>query len=170
MKVERSTVVGHPHRPIHPFLHLHMGRQDIGLDLIAVPVVRHRPVTAQAPCGLDAQAPVQLAARRTGPMQISGLGRRDREAPVVDRQRAVQKPIRRLQGGDPGQPQLLDPSILDGLEELLHPPLGRRRVGQGQLDPQFAQRPPTLTQGFPPASCSSTVGLAGDWEVVCRSA
>ncbi len=43
MKVERATVVGHPHRPIHPFLHLHMGRPDVGLYLIEVPVVRHRP-------------------------------------------------------------------------------------------------------------------------------
>ena len=112
MNVERSTVVGHPHRPIHPFLHLHMGRPDVGLYLIAVPVVRHRPVPAQAPGRLEAQAPVQFAARRTGPMQIRGL---DREAPGVDRQIAVQKPIRRLQGRDPCQPQLLDQSILDGL-------------------------------------------------------
>ena len=68
---KRSTVVGHPHRPIH----LHMGRPDMGRHLIEVPVVRHRPVTAQAPCGLAAQAPVPLAARRTGPVQISGLRR-----------------------------------------------------------------------------------------------
>ena len=82
---QRPALVRHPHRPIHPFLHLHMGRPDVGLYLIEVPVVRHRPVTAQAPCGLEAQAPVQLAARRTGPMPSSGLGRLDREAPVVDR-------------------------------------------------------------------------------------
>ena len=80
-----SAVVRDPHRPIHSLFDHDVGRPDIGSHLIELPVVRHRPVAAQAPCGLDAQAPVQLAARRTGPMQISGLCRLNREAPIVNR-------------------------------------------------------------------------------------
>ena len=86
MKVERPALVRDPHRPIHALFHQHVGRPDIGPHLIELPVMRHRPVRAQAPCGLDAQDTVQIPARRTGPMQIGGLGRLNGEAPIVDRQ------------------------------------------------------------------------------------
>ena len=66
MKAEYPALGRDPHRPVHVLFHQHVGRPDIGLHLIEVPVVGHRPVTAQTPCGLDAQAPVQVAARRTG--------------------------------------------------------------------------------------------------------
>ena len=82
---QRPARVCHPHRPIHPFLHLHMGRPDVGLYLIEVPVVRHRPVAAQDARGFEAETPVQVAARGTGPMEIGRLRRRDGKAPVVDR-------------------------------------------------------------------------------------
>ena len=73
MKAERPTLVRDPHRPIHALFHQHVGRPDIGPHLVAVPVVGHRPVPTQAPCGLEAQAPVQIAAHRTGAMQIGNL-------------------------------------------------------------------------------------------------
>lgn len=67
---KRSTVVGHPHRP-HPPVPppAHGSAPDRGAR------GAHRPVTAHAPCGIAAQAPVPLAACRTGPVQISGLRR-----------------------------------------------------------------------------------------------
>jgi hypothetical protein len=105
---ERSALVSHPHRPIHPFFDHDVGRPDIGPHLIELPVMGHRPVTAQAPCGLEAQAPVEIAARRTGSMQIGGPGWLNGEAPIVDRQIALQKLIGRVQRRDIGQPQLLD--------------------------------------------------------------
>ena len=81
-------------------------------------------------------------------MQISGLCWRHRNAPVVDRQIALQKPIRLLQGRHPCQPQLFDQSILEGLKEPLHPSLRLGRVGRDQLDSQLGQRPSILTRGF----------------------
>ena len=118
MKVERATVVGHPHRPIHPFLHLHMGRPDVGLYLIEVPVVRHRPVTAQTSGRLKAQDAVQLPVRRTGAMQIGDLGWLNGEALVADRQIAVQELIRRIQRGDVLEPHLLSGSGVRSLVDL----------------------------------------------------
>ena len=100
MKVKRATVVDHLHRPIHPFRHLHMGRPDVDLYLIEVPVVRHRPVTAQTSGRLKAQDVVQLPVRWTGMMQIGDLGLLNGEPPVVDRQIAIQELIRRVQRGD----------------------------------------------------------------------
>jgi len=148
-----------PHRPTHPLFDHDVGRSDIGSHRIELPVVRHRPVAAQAPCGLNAQAPVQLAARRTGPMQISGLRRRNGEALIVDRQIARQELIRRVQRGDAREPHLLDHPILKGLKEPLHPPLGLGGVGREQLDSQLAQRPPTLTRGLDPGQLL----VHGEW-------
>ena len=108
-------MVRHPHRPIHPFFDHDVGRPDIGPHLIEVPVVGHRPVTAQAPGRLEAQDAVQLAARRTGAMQIGGLRWLNGEAPIVDRQIALQELIRRVQRGDVREPQLLDHPILKGV-------------------------------------------------------
>ena len=85
MKAKRPTLVRDPQGPIHALFHQHVGRPDIGPHLVEVPVVGHRPIPAQAPWGLDAQAPVQIAARGTGPMEIGRLRRQDGEAPVVDR-------------------------------------------------------------------------------------
>ena len=86
MKAERPALVRDPHPPVPVLFHQHVGRPDMGPHLKELPVVGHRPVTTQTPCGLDAQTPVQIAARRTGPMQISGLRRLNREAPIVKRQ------------------------------------------------------------------------------------
>ena len=83
-------------------------------------------------------------------MQIRSLRGRHGNALGVERQITLQESIRRLQGRDPCQPPLLDQSILDGLNEPRHPPLGLRQVGRDQHDPQFARCPPQLTQGFPP--------------------
>ncbi|MGZ9131818.1 MAG: hypothetical protein ACXW35_04540 [Nitrospira sp.] len=71
--------------------------------------LRHRPVTAQAPCGLEAPALVQLSVREPGTVQIGGLRGPHPKASVVDRQIALQKPIRRLQRRDLCEPQLPNP-------------------------------------------------------------
>ena len=42
MKAERPALVRDPHRPIHVLFYQHLGRPDIGLHLIEVPVVGHR--------------------------------------------------------------------------------------------------------------------------------
>jgi hypothetical protein len=131
-------VVGDPHRSIDPFFHLHLGRLDVVADLIKLPVVGYGPIAAQDARGFEAETPVQVAARGTGPMEIGRLRRRDGKAPVVDRQIVLQKLIRRLQRRDLCQPQLLDQSILDGLKEPLHPTLRLRRVSRGQLNRQLA--------------------------------
>ena len=81
---ERPTVVGHPPRPIHSVFDDDVDRPDIAPHRIELPVVGHRPVTAQAPGGREAQDPGQISARWLRPMQIGGLGRRDREALIVD--------------------------------------------------------------------------------------
>jgi hypothetical protein len=121
VKVERPTLVRDPQGPLYALFHQHMGRPHIGPHLIEVPVVRHRPITAQASSGFDAQALVEIAARRTGAMQIGGLGRRNGEAPIVARQIARQELIRRRQRGNVREPQLLDHPILKGFKEPLHP-------------------------------------------------
>ncbi|MBI4000639.1 MAG: hypothetical protein HY348_02510 [Nitrospira defluvii] len=77
-----------------------MGRPNSGPHLIAVPVVGHRPVTAQALGRLEAQDTVQIPARRLRPMQIGERGWLNGEAPIVDRQIAIQELIRRVQRGD----------------------------------------------------------------------
>lgn len=51
---ERPALVGHPHSPIQPVFDDDVSRSNIAPHLIAVPVVGHCPVTAQASCGLDA--------------------------------------------------------------------------------------------------------------------
>lgn len=92
---ERPTVVGHPHRPIHSVFYDDMGRPDIAPHLIELPMVGHRPVTAQASGRLEAQDAVQLLVCRTGVMQIRSLRRLNGEAPIVDRQIARQELVRR---------------------------------------------------------------------------
>jgi len=67
--------VGHPHRPIHSVFDDDVGRPDSAPHLIELPVVDHRPVTAQAPGRLDAREPGQIPARWLRPMQIGGLDR-----------------------------------------------------------------------------------------------
>ena len=134
--VQWAAVGRDPHRPIHPVFDYDVGRPDIGPHLIEAPVVGHRPVTAQAPCGLDTQDTVQTPARWLQPMQIGGLGRLDREAPIVDRQPRLQEPIRGLDRGNARQSQLFHEAILHRLEQPLHPPLRLRGVGRDQLDPQ----------------------------------
>ena len=69
MIVPWSAVVRDPHRPIHPLFDHDVGRSDIGSHLIELPVVRHRPVTAQAPGRLDAEDTVQIPARPLRSMQ-----------------------------------------------------------------------------------------------------
>ena len=118
MKVKRATVVGHLHRPIHPFLHLHLGRPDVGLNLIEVPVVRHRPVRAQTSGRLKAQDAVQISVRRTGAMQIGDLGLLNGEPPVVDRQIVIQELIRRVQRGDVRETHLLSVCGVRGMVDL----------------------------------------------------
>jgi hypothetical protein len=95
-------------------------------------------------------------------MQIGGLGWLDRDAPIVDRQPLLDKPIRGLNRGDASQTQLFHSAILHRLKQSLYSPLGLGRVGRDQLDPQLAQRPSTLTRELPPASGSAMVGGAGD--------
>ncbi len=84
--VERPALGGDPHHPIHPFFHLHVRGPDRVVDLIEVPVVRHRPVPPQNPCRLETQAAGQFVCGRPGPMQIGRLRGRDREPLVVSRQ------------------------------------------------------------------------------------
>ena len=99
LKRERPAFVGHPHRPIHSVFDDDVGRPDSAPHLIELPVVGHRPVTAQTPSHLNAREPGQIPARRLRPMQIGGLDRRDREAPIVARQPRLQEPIRGLDRG-----------------------------------------------------------------------
>ena len=131
---DRPTLVGNPQGSIHMLFHQHVGGPDRLVDLIEPALVRDGKILAQAAGCLEAQDAVQLPVCRTGAMQIRRLRGLNGEAPVVDRQIAVQKPIRRLQGRDPCQAQLLDPSILNGLIEPLHPSLRLRGVGRDQLD------------------------------------
>ncbi len=148
VNVERPTLVRDPHRPIHALFHQHMGGPDRLVNLIESPLVRDGEVLAQASWSSSGTGCGPAPCARDGAMQISGLCWRHRNAPVVDRQIALQEPIRLLQGRDPRQPQLLDPPILKGPKEPLHPPLGLRGVGRDQLDSQLAQRSPTLTRGL----------------------
>ncbi len=112
-----------------------MRGSDRVVNLIEAPLVRDGEILAQAAGCLDAQAPVQLAARGTGAMQIGGLGWLNGKALIVDRQIARQKLIRRLERGDVCEPHLLDHPILKGLKEPLHPPLRLWGVGRDQLNP-----------------------------------
>ena len=120
VKVERATLVRDPHRPIHALFHQHMGGPDRSVNLIESPLVRDGEVLAQAAGRLQAQDAVQLPVRGAGSMQIRGLRGRHRKAPVVDRQIALQEPIRLLQGRDSCQPQLFDQSILDTRRRVRH--------------------------------------------------
>ena len=95
MIVQGPVIVGDPHRPIHSVFDDDVGRPDIAPHLIELPMVGHRPVTAQASGRLEAQDAVQLLVCRTGVMQIRSLGRRHGEAPIVDRQIARQELVRR---------------------------------------------------------------------------
>jgi hypothetical protein len=84
--------------------------------LIKSPLIRNRDVFAQAPSRLEAEHTGQLPVCRTGAMQLRGLRRLNGEAPIVERQLRLQKPICGLQRRDLCQPQILDQSILDGLK------------------------------------------------------
>jgi hypothetical protein len=78
--------------------------------------MRDGEVLAQAPDGLDAQDPVQLPTRWPRTMQIGDLGRRNRKAPIVERQIALQEAIGLLQRREPRQAQLLDQPVLEGFK------------------------------------------------------
>ncbi|TKB33631.1 MAG: hypothetical protein E8D51_05240 [Nitrospira sp.] len=86
MKSERPALVRDPHRPIDPFFHQYMRGSDRVVNLIEAPLVRDGEILAQAAGCLEAQAPVQIAARKARTVQIGGLDRLDREASIVDRQ------------------------------------------------------------------------------------
>ena len=43
---ERLALMGDAQRSVHPFFHQHLRSPDVGLDLIELPVVRPRPLTA----------------------------------------------------------------------------------------------------------------------------
>ena len=142
MNAERQTLMRDPHGPIHERFHQHMGSPDRLVNLIGSPLIRIGEVLAQAAGRLTAQDAVQLPVCRTGAMPISGLCRRHRNAPGVDRQIALQKPIRRLQSRAPCQPPLLDQSILHRLEQPLHPPLRLRGMDRDQLAPSSSRARP----------------------------
>ena len=146
VKVERPALVRDPHRPVPMLFHQHTGGSDRLMNLIESPLMRDGEILAQAAGRLDAPAPVQLAARRAGAMQIGDLGWLNGEALIVDRQIAIQEFIRCLQRGHVREPHLFDHPILKGLKEPLHPPFRLGRVGRDQRNPQFAQRPPKLTR------------------------
>ena len=151
VNAERPALVRDPHRPVHVLFHQHVGGPEGVVDLLEPPLMREGDVLAQAPGRLDAEEhAVQRPACQPRPMQIGGLGRLDREAPIVERQPLLHEPIRCLERGDSRQAQLFHQAILNRLEQPLHPPLGLRRVGRDQLDPQLTQRPPKLTRGLYP--------------------
>ena len=108
MKAECPALVRDPHRPIHVLFHQHLGGPNRLMNLIEAPLMRDGKILAQTAGRLEAQDAVQLSVCRTEAMQIGGLRGLNGEASVVDRQIALQKPIRSLQRGDLREPQLLD--------------------------------------------------------------
>ena len=145
---ERPVLVREPPGPIHALFAQHMGGPDMGLHLIALPVVRDRPLTPSDPFRVETQHPVTRPAGWTGPMQIGRL--RDRNARVVAREIVLQALIRRRQGCAPRPPPLFDHPILEGVDPALHPALGLRGVGVDQRNPPRPPRSPKRTLGVPP--------------------
>jgi hypothetical protein len=130
VKAERLPLVHDPPGPIHMLFHQDVGSPDRLVNLIQSTLIGNREVLAQAAGRLEAQDAVQLPVGRTGTMQIRGLRGTYRKTPVVDRQIAFQKLIRRLQRGNVREPHLLDHPILKGIKEPLHPPLRLGGVGR----------------------------------------
>ncbi len=56
--VEPPALMCDAERPIHAFFHQHVGRPDIGLNLIELPVVGHSPIAAQDPRGIQTQCEI----------------------------------------------------------------------------------------------------------------
>ena len=53
VRVERPTLVYEQHRPIQPLFDHDVGGVNFDVYLVELPVVRHRPITAQDPCHLE---------------------------------------------------------------------------------------------------------------------
>ena len=148
LMVEPPALMGDASRPIPPFFHQYVGRPDIGLDLIELPVVRHGPIAAQDSGGLQTQHAVEISFGRNRPMQIGALRRLHGKALVVPRQIGRQPAVRGLERRDPREPQLLAQPILAGGNQPLHPALGLRRVGVNHLDAHLREAPLKLTLGL----------------------
>lgn len=71
-----------PDGPIQPLFDLDVRGPNRVVNLIELSRMRNGEVVAQAPNGLETQAPAQLPVGRRGPMQISGLCRSHREAAI----------------------------------------------------------------------------------------
>ncbi len=80
-----------------------MGGPDRVENLIEAPLMRNGEVLPQAAGRLEAEDTIQITARQPRPMQIGGLGRLDREAPIADRQPRLHELIRGLDRGDSSQ-------------------------------------------------------------------
>jgi hypothetical protein len=111
---ERLAVGDDLHHPIVPFFHLHLGRSDIVAELIELLTVRHRPITAEDSCRLQAQDVVERASGWPRPTQIGGLLQ---AGPTSTGCRAGDRSPRtdsHAQRGDARPPQLLNQQILEG--------------------------------------------------------
>ena len=82
--------------------------------------------------------------RRRRAVQVLGEPGLLGEPGVVVGHEGGEERVRRLDGADPGEPQLLHEPVLQGLVRPLDPALRLRAVGADDGDGQLVQRPPEL--------------------------
>ena len=82
-------------------------------------VLRHRPRLAPG------QDLVQIVCRGQCPMQILGIRRFPGKSSIIGGDEARQPCVRRLDRGNPRQPQILHQPVLQRAERAFHPTLGR---------------------------------------------
>ncbi len=96
-------------------------------------------------------------------MQISGLRKLNREAPIVPRQIGLQELIRVVQGRDPRQPQFLDQPVLEGVETAARSGPWPGASGRGSTRPPARPMPAqTDSWASPRRVAHPSVGRAGD--------
>src|SRR5271166_3982607 len=127
-------------------------------DLQFERAVGHAIVVAHLALLLDAQDLVEIDARDRGEGQ-AGLSRRCGEALIVGGQiDLADEGVGRLDRRDPGEPELLDQPVLQGLERALGAPASLWRIGPNMLDAELPERAAHLRR---PAAIDLAARLGG---------
>ncbi len=120
----------------------HRIRRSTGLDLEDRLVILHGQVLGQCAGFLVAQDASQVLSGQQRAVGIVAGAWRHGKAPVEVLAEAFQKDIGRCPIADPGQAQLFDQAILQGLVGRLDPPFGLRGIRAYDLDLQLLASPP----------------------------
>src|SRR5213078_1784030 len=138
-----------------PHPHSALSRRPVTIlprELQQAVFVTHHPVFTEHSFFLQPEHVVQLSRRGTLPMIVGFSGRRSRVVAIVlGDVMLLQISIGIVIVADCGQPQLLDQPVLMGTVHALHPPLGLRRTGGDDADPQLGAHLSELgDRGFSP--------------------